>query len=284
MQNTIRLVLGMVLLFALGGCSSVSLVEGNRDFVALVQQSNEAKRLHEAGTLDDASYESANEGYRTAFAEAGQKAVAAAEKADSDQAKASFLNLAVRNYLLAGPAGEVEVPTLSEEGLAVCGKETMQGLNGLPVTCGYFHIATAQAVNNEWARKVAGIKREAARARRRSPPEKLDSAKGLELERAHEAFLGQLVELEGNEQKIDWDNAPQRFREVFNRQQNIVYCNAEIAVLLLSDVVPSGAGWDRAAVQSSLEKAEADARRMLEAREGGLPEDTCSKLEGRGII
>ncbi len=91
------------------------------------------------------------------FAANGDRAVKAAEEADTDQSKASLLNVAVRSYLKAGGAKDQDLLSSQEKGLNSCSR--LSGDNALPATCGYFYIVVPQAINNEWARKIYVIER-----------------------------------------------------------------------------------------------------------------------------
>lgn len=248
--------LGLILRFAaaaglclaLGACQSATLIELNRDFVTLSQQQAEAKRLNDQGVLGSTDYGSAVEGYQAEFAKNGQKAEESAKRAETPQNKASFLNVAVRSYLKSGPQGDFKIPDLAEQGLEQCASEEMQGLNALPVTCGYFHVVVPQAVNNETVRDIAPLQRKAKRVRKSS--EFLVADEGKRLEIGFGTFLDQIDALERARPNIDWDNVDPAFQEVFEGQKRIFFCNAWDTRRYFSDVVETGPGWNREEAKS----------------------------------
>lgn len=277
----IRLCFAALIAAGLAACQSVTLIDLNREFVALVQQSEEAKRLYRTGGLDRPNYDAAVDGYRVAFAQTGDKAVDAAGKARTPRNKVSFLSLAARSYLKSGQVGDAKIPDLAARGRKECAAKGMEGLNGLPVTCGYFYIVTPQAVSNEWQRKV-----EVLRRRVQKPPNQprgvLTASDGQALKRAFAGFIGQLDAIETNMRQIDLANADQRFRGVIYRQQNIVLCNARRTRRLTLDVDPKDRSWDRESVKSELKREEDAWVTKLRMRPVGFPDDTCSRLENPG--
>ena len=239
----LRFVAAAGLCVALAACESVTLIELNRDFVSLSQQEAEAKRLNDQGVLGFADYQAAVEGYQAEFAKNGKKAEESAEQAETPQNKASFLNVAVRSYLKSGPLGDFKIPDLAEQGLEQCSSEEMQGLNALPVTCGYFHLVVPQAINNETVREVAPLQRKAKRIRPSGGF--LDAEEGKQLESGLGTFLDQVDALERASPNIAWDNVDPAFRKVFERQKRIFFCNAWDTRRYFSDVEETGPGWNR---------------------------------------
>ena len=278
---TIKSCLSALLIGGLTACESATLIDLNKDFVTLMQQTEEAKQLHRSRVLDTTNFDSAIEGFRVAFAETGKKAVESANKAETPQNKASFLNVAVRNYLKSRPVGDTKVPDLAKQGIAACTSKDIRGLKALPVTCGYFYIVVPQAISNEWQRKVTVLQRQAEELRK--PPRKfLTSAQGKQLQEAFGRFIGQLDALETTAQKIDWTNADKKLREGFNRQQDIFLCNARGAHLLLTHARKTDGTWDRDAVKTQLKTKEDEWVNELKEREVKFPKDTCLKLRNPG--
>lgn len=66
-----------------------------------MQESATAERMNTRGEFDPLAYDAEMEKLETDFATNGDRAVKAAEEADTDQSKASLLNVAVRSYLKA---------------------------------------------------------------------------------------------------------------------------------------------------------------------------------------
>lgn len=278
----LRLCFGALIIVGLAACQSATLIDLNREFVSLVQQTEEAKRLHRSGVLDTPNFDAAIEGYRVAFAETGDKAADAAGKAQTPQNKASFLNVAVRSYLKSGPFGDAKIPDLVAQGHKECSAKGMQDLKALPVTCGYFYIAVPQAVNNEWQREVVVLQRRAKDLR--TPPRRyLTASEGQRLKRAFAAFIGQLEAIETGTREIDLTNADQRLRAVIYRQQDIFLCNARSTRLLLDDVVKKDGPWEREAIKAQLKQEEKAWVDKLTTRAVKFPRDTCDKLGSPGF-
>jgi len=166
-RTTLRSAFGLFCLAALAACGSVDLIELNNNFTELSRQTAEAERSLDTGAIDRVEYENLVEVNRVSFEENGDRAVAAAGEADSPRQQVSFLNLAVRSYLSSGPAADTKIPDLAEQGIELCADEALQGLNALPVTCGYFHIGSAQAVSGG----IAAARCSASNASDRSRPE-----------------------------------------------------------------------------------------------------------------
>lgn len=273
MCRTLRILLYLSWLCLLAGCASVKLINTNQEFVSLMQQSAEAERLREAGTLDPPAFDTAMEGLRVSFAANGDEAARAARAAETDQSKASLFNVAVRSYLKSGALGDAEIPTIAREGINACSR--MSGLDALPTTCGYFYIVIPQAVNNEWQRKVAVIKR---KEKGLSIDENLSVADGEMLVEAAGQFFKQLTMLTDAEGDIDFGNAGENLRSSFTRQQDIFFCNARTALNTLDLVVKTGENWDRDDEMADARAPEAGHLASLQQRHEQFPIDTCERL------
>ena len=128
------------------------------------------------------------------------------------------------------------------------------------------------------------LNRQALPLRRKSPREFLTAAQGRQLDKAFTVFIEQLRALDTNEKSIDWLNADESFRRFFDRQEDIILCNARrVRLLILGDVVETDGNWDRSIVASSLKATETEWTKVLEKRDAGFPEDTCTKLQGKEI-
>ena len=66
---TIKSCLSALLIGGLTACESATLIDLNKDFVTLMQQTEEAKQLHRSRVLDTTNFDSAIEGFRVAFAD-----------------------------------------------------------------------------------------------------------------------------------------------------------------------------------------------------------------------
>lgn len=253
------------------GCASVKLLNSNKEFVSLMQQSAEATRLHDTAVLDAITYASAMEGLQSEFAANGDNAVKAAKAAKTDPAKASLLNVAVRSYLKSGGARDMQLLASADTGLDACSR--LSDLDALPTTCGYFHIVIPQAVSNEWQRKTAIVKRKQATL---ANDEMLTAEDGKTLIASARGFLAQLTALENARPKIDFDNAGENLTLAFERQQNIFFCNAQSALISLRLVVETGVDWNKAQEERQAHELERAQKTKLKAREGGLPADVCN--------
>lgn len=263
----------VALAVATSACQGITLIQLNREFVTLAQQEHEAHRLRESRELDQANYESALEGIQVAFRENGDRAVEAADGADTPQSKVSFLNVAARSYLMSGNAGDTEIPDIAQQGRDECEGQALQGLNALPVTCGYFHLVVPQAILNEAQRAVGMLKKRAAVAQNASPRGYLPAEDGRRLEAALNSSLAQVQAIDGAETEIDWTNADPDFRQAFDRQKTIAFCNAYFAWALLDDIQAVGPDWNRDATKAATD-AQLDAAQTqlgIVSRAGACP-------------
>lgn len=253
--------LAALLISALTACASTTLLELNQEFVNLTQQTEQAKSLKEVGDLDAADFESVIQGYRAAFVENGKRAEDSARKAKTAQNRSSFLNVAVRSYLKSGPLGESRIPDLAEQGIRECASKAMQGLNALPVTCGYFHVVVPQAVNNELSRKLVILIKKEEMLRGNGIQLSVNDGKALR------AIIDQLLEqvdaLNNAHNKIIKTDADPDFEKFVVNQQHIIFCNAEDAQLLINQTVKIGDDWNRKAVLAETKNLLSDVRQTL---------------------
>lgn len=242
-RTMLRSALGLLFLAATAACSSIDLIELNNNFAQLSQQSAEAKRSLHAEEIDRVQYETLVEVNRVSFEENGDMAAEAAGEADSPRQKVSFLNLAVRSYLNSGPRADTKIPDLAEQGIELCADKALQGLNALPVTCGYFHIVSAQAVSNEALRdlEALAVKDE----ENPGPGPSLTAAEGAVLRQSFDRFLSQVGEIDKAAAEIDLANADPQLAAAIDRQKLIFYCNAEDALALYPETPLTGPAWDQ---------------------------------------
>jgi len=248
-RTTLRCAFGLLWLAALAACGSVDLIELNNNFTELSRQTAEAERSLDTGAIDRVEYENLVEVNRVSFEENGDRAVAAAGEADSPRQQVSFLNLAVRSYLSSGPAADTKIPDLAEQGIELCADEALQGLNALPVTCGYFHIVSAQAVSNEALRDLEALAVKAAAKPPGSGPS-LSVEEAAVLRRSFDRFLSQIGQIDKAAAEIDLANADPQLGAAIERQKLIFYCNADDALALYPETPTAGPAWDRAAALS----------------------------------
>jgi hypothetical protein len=248
--TTLRSAFGLLCLAALAACGSIDLIELNNNFTQLSQQSAEAERSLRDNEIDRVQYETLVEVNRVSFEENGDKAVEAADEAATLRQQVSFLNLAVRSYLNAGAPADTKIPDLAEQGIELCADEDLQGLNALPVTCGYFHIVSAQAVSNESLRDLDALAVKAAANPPGSGPP-LSAEDAAVLQRAFNRFLAQIGEIDKAAAEIDLANADPQLAVAIERQKVIFYCNAFDALARYGDTPPTGPDWDRAAALSA---------------------------------
>ena len=265
MKRIVRTSLYLALICLVGGCASVKLLNTNQEFVTLMQQSAEARRLHREGTFDQYAYDAAMEGLRASFDANGDEATKAAEAAETDQSKASLLNVAARSYFQSGAVGEGKILAIADEGKKTCAR--MNDLGDLPTTCGYFHMVLPQAINDEWQRKINPI---VERIDGLASEENLSVDEGKTLVRATEQFFAQLDALENAEGEIDFVNAGGNLRNSFSRQQDILFCNAQEAINSLDVVVPLGENWNRDDEKAAAEATESRHLQKLNGRTEGF--------------
>lgn len=274
LKKTLQLGLGVLVIAALSACESNKLIDLNNNFVLLSKQAAEADRSHEDGILNDVEHESLIEVNRMSFAENGDLALEAAGAADSLRSEASFLNLAVRSYLQSGAVADSKIPGLVQQGLEVCKDPDLQGLNGLPVTCGYFHIVIPQAINNETLRTVEALNRKALANQVDGGPRPLTATDGQALTDAFDRFLAQIDAVEAVRNQIAFGDADPRFAQAVQRQKQIFFCNA-FGTLALFGRAESGPDWDREAARS-IAQMRADAAETVVGFES--PSSECRNL------
>ena len=251
MANSIsRACLSLFLVAVLSACGSVTLIELNNDFARLSEQAADAERRLRDGDLGAIEFATLIEVNRLSFAQNGDKAVDAAADAGSPQSRASFLNLAVRSYLNSGPIADGKIPDLVDQGISLCQAPDLQGLNALPVTCGYFHIVTAQAINNEALRLLETLSNKAIANRDSAEEGPLSADDGLALQGAFDTFIEQISQIDEAGAVVDLANADPRFEDALERQKTIFFCNAFDALFRYDDVVESGPDWDREAARA----------------------------------
>jgi hypothetical protein len=202
----------------LAGCQSANLIELNNQYIDLIKQQNEIAGLVDNG-LGPTDATAIRTGIRDQFANIGDEALKIATDAaaktrnattDTDKIKArrneaSFLSLAVRSYLSSGEIADHKVVPPCERGIHAC--QSLTGLQGLPTTCGYFHIAQFVGIHNEAIRKARPV---LSRARALKAGQKLPTVDGRSLEASINAVIAQLSALTdtgGNSEKINWADA-----------------------------------------------------------------------------
>lgn len=268
-----RVSFALFLVAVLSACGSATLIELNNDFARLSEQAANAERQLRDDDLSDIEFATLIEVNRLSFAQNGNRAVVAAEEASSPQSRASFINLAVRSYLNSGPVADDRIPDLVEQGTSVCKAPELQGLNALPVTCGYFHIVTPQAINNEAQRTLEALARKAIANRDSAEDGPLSADDGIALRGAFDLFIGQISEIDQASTKGDLASVDPRFKDAIARQKLIFFCNAVDAFVRYDDVVPTGPEWDRnvAIADSARDLRQAEARLGITSRH-----DACS--------
>lgn len=268
-----RVSFALFLVAVLSACGSATLIELNNDFARLSEQAANAERQLRDDDLSDIEFATLIEVNRLSFAQNGNRAVVAAEEASSPQSRASFINLAVRSYLNSGPVADDRIPDLVEQGTSVCKAPELQGLNALPVTCGYFHIVTPQAINNEAQRTLEALARKAIANRDSAEDGPLSADDGIALRGAFDLFIGQISEIDQASTKGDLASVDPRFKDAIARQKLIFFCNAVDAFVRYDDVVPTGPEWDRnvAIADSARDLRQAEARLGITSRN-----DACS--------
>ena len=273
MLKTTHILIGIVIVLVIAGCSSMKLLDSNKEFVSLMQNSAEAKRLHDTGIIDPVAYESIKEELKAAFATNGDRAVKAAKEAKTDQSKASLYNVAVRSYLKSGGVRDQQILTTASNGIDACSR--LKGLDALPTTCGYFHIVIPQAVSNEWQRKVDIIKR---KQNNLANGERLVAEDGKILIAAARGYLAQLQALEDAKPKIDFASAGEHLETSFRTQQDILFCNSQSTLISLRLVISTGDDWNKEQEQGQARELMDSQKARLEQRPGGFPADTCMNL------
>lgn len=262
MRMLSRCGLALLVALALGACESVNLIELNGNFAQLSAQAADAERDLNERRISDADYDTLIEVNRESFAVNGDMAVEAAGEAETPRSKASFLNLAVRSYLRSAALRDRRIPDLAQQGRDLCRGAAFQGVNDLPVTCGYFHIVEVQAVANEATRRVTELSRKARNNRGPGDPPPLSAEEGRDLDAALNLLLDQVDAIERAKAGIDFDNADPKFKAVIPRQKVFFFCNADEALARYPDVVKSGPDWDRDArrqeAEARLDSVEAD--------------------------
>jgi hypothetical protein len=219
------------------GCQSANLIDLNNQYINLFKQQGEIDGLVKNG-LGPAESATMRTGIRTQFANIGDEAMksaAAAEtatknaKSEADKVKslrneASYLSVAVRSYLSSGQVADHKVVAPAARGIAAC--RGLTGLQGLPTTCGYFHIAGHVGAYNETIRNIRPV---FSRALALKAGQTLSTTEGKALEAATNRILAQLKALTdtgADPKKINWAEAGKGLKTNFNTQQTKFLCNA----------------------------------------------------------
>jgi len=252
------------MILVLSGCQATSLLSANGQFVDLMTREAELQALYEAGRITELNYSSASESLEEEFYQSGSKAQTAAGSAKNTRTKASFLNVAARNYLKAGQKGEEQILAVAEKGKSTC--EGLSQADYLPATCAYFAIVVPQAVNNTEARRVQQFRG------------KLASQLGLtddewvQMQSSFASLNTQTRTLNDLDAASIARYPDPRLNSYILRQQTILYCNA---LITFSDfrkyALESGAGWTKAQVVSSMRNALGQRGAELRQRGGGKP-------------
>lgn len=269
--SMLKSALALAFALALAACEGVELNRSNDDFVELSRQSAAARLAYENDELDPDAYAALTESYQLRFAASGDEALKSAEAADDPASAVSFYSAAVRNYLKAGALRDTRIPGLADEGAALCARPEMQGLNGLPTTCGYLNFAKGQAISNQWERVRAPILRRAAAARESQAF--LPARDGRSLVEAVQGYVIALDALADGYAAVDWPVVDPGLEPWYRRQQERIYCNAADAILLMDDVVRSDGAWSRADAQIRAQDTLDAEVAEIGARPGGFPEE-----------
>ncbi len=237
MSQRVRILIFAAAAIVLWACQSANLVELNSKYINLIKQQSEIDGLVKKG-LGPADAATMRTGIGTEFANIGDQAMKSADKAEavtrnakseaekvkSRRNAASYLSVAVRSYLSSGAIADHKIVTPAQRGIRACGGLT--GLQGLPTTCGYFHIARHVGAYNETIRNIRPI---FSRARALKAGQSLSTADGKALESAFNGIIARLKALTdtgGDADKISWAAAAKGLRTNFNTQQNKFLCNA----------------------------------------------------------
>lgn len=271
----------------LTGCQSADLIELNNKYIALIQQQSEIERLVKNG-LGPADAETMRTGIHIAFANIGDKAMknadaaetvtknaAAPDKVRSRRNEASFLSVAARSYLSSGEIADHKVVAPSERGIAVC--RGLTGLQSLPTTCGYFHIARHVGAYNETIRKIRPV---FDRALALQENQKLPAADGKALEAAVGNVITELealTETGSDPGKINWSEAGKGLRTNFHTQQNKFLCNA---IRLQARIINAASDptWKAPAIQRKTKSMNDRWVEELKRRPGGFERSRDCKL------
>jgi len=266
----LRPALVLAFALALAACEGVQLNRSNDDFVDLSRESAAARLAYENGELDPDAFAALTESFQLRFAANGDEAAKSAEAADDPASAVSFYSAAVRNYLKAGALRDTRIPGLADDGIALCARPEMKGLNGLPTTCGYLNFAKGQAISNQWERVRAPIVGRAAAARQSQAF--LPARDGRSLAEAVQGYAIALDALADGYGAVDWPVVDPGLEPWYRRQQERVYCNAADAILLLDDVVEADGAWSRADAQTRAQDTLDAKVAELGERPGGFPE------------
>jgi hypothetical protein len=235
--TTKKLVFTIAVATVLSACQSANLIELNNQYINLVKQESEIDGLVNNG-LGAADAATIRTGIHSEFANIGDLAMKSADKAEAatknagleaDKVKsrrneASYLSVAVRSYLSSGRIADHKMVTPARRGIATC--RGLTGLQGLPTTCGYFHISRHVGAYNETIRAIRPV---FGRALALKPGQRLSTADGKALEIAYNSVVAQLKALTDtgdDPKKINWTEAAKGLRTNFNTQQNKILCNA----------------------------------------------------------
>lgn len=157
MKLLVRLILGCCTMGTLAACAGMSLNKANDAFVQTLRAEGEVKELVSSGTVSDEAAEMAYESVRSAYLQNGQDATKAATKAKKPRMRASFLNVAARNFYKAGTEGWKLIDGVVQDGEDICKK--LSGEARPPATCNYFGVVTSQyRIDSEVAKLNAAAK------------------------------------------------------------------------------------------------------------------------------
>ncbi|WP_169545120.1 hypothetical protein [Sneathiella aquimaris] len=272
MAKILKKLVFVTVFLMLQGCQATTLLDLNKDYVTLAEQ--QAKNQHYS--KDGVPYheqELVTEAYGLELEQLALKALESADEAASDaksasdaqernsalRNEASFLNVSVRSYLSSGKVADHNVVSVANRGVDVCAG--LKGLEGLPTTCGYFHIVKMVALNNELARKTRALLRKAALL---NQGEKLTVEEGKILLGAHTGSVAAIVQLEklrsGN--TINWQEASKGLHDYLIDEQINLLCNAITYRGRILDA-KAGDGWDPLTVLEETRPAFNEVREAL---------------------
>lgn len=234
----------------LAACQSVTLIEANQEFIELVQQRGQAQALRESGDLDPESYQLTEDALRTTFFQNAKALEVAASRSSDPKNKVSLLNVAVRNYLLSGSEGLQKVPGISEDGWAQCQTGNPAIVTELPTTCAYFLVATPQAVQNEQVEKLNGLI-EKIQSTNVAGGASVEDAKTLA--NSFYIVLAQFDNLDSLHEAGVLRDTGSEFQEAIYRQQDIMFCTADRALIQKFYLPEEGSGWNKAEAVDAME-------------------------------
>lgn len=285
-HKALKLLFVIALAGLVTGCGSTKVIKQsvdlnnlNKKFTNLVSATNEAATFRDDAELDGIGYASAIEGYQFEFEENGNNAKAKADKAKTAGMKVSFLSVAARSYLKSGAVADKAAIAMASDGKDLCKPDgVLVGSNALPTTCGYFHTVEAQALNNANVREHTKVKRQ-IRKILRDPNGTLDEQSSRKLETIFNDFIYTLVLLSDNRANIVRPDADKSVEAFFHRQQDIMYCMANMARVDLAYAVKQDGDWNLNAVKKALRTQQDQYAAELRKRSVKFPDGTCINLQ-----